>query len=367
MPFIHPKGSPNALVWLIVDQPCSTDKQRGFLWSGGAGYVFQKMLEEAEINDYYVTARRPDPDHLESYSMLENDLNHYRPTIIICLDDIGEFLCDELKQPKGRKDGEEESRIEKYAGSLLISPRLNYPHFVIPTYGPEYVSANWSERDIITALDLGKAKSELDYLQTHGGLEPLPTRKLVYNFDRPGGYDELVAYLDRYERAKILSNDIESVYPKKSSPIYPHPGYPITVGLADCKEEGISFKLFRDDRNETRDLWRRLYHLLKRVRQLGQNFFHYDLFRYDCLGFDITVEEIEDTYLRHTVLWPELQHSLQFLTRQYTREPYYKDEGQGWSLKQMDNLKRYNCLDVCVTFEVYEAQEREFNDRPHLK
>jgi hypothetical protein len=54
------------------------------------------------------------------------------------------------------------------------------------------------------------------------------------------------------------------------------------------------------------------------------------------------------------------------MTRQYTREPYYKDEGHGWSFKDMRKLKRYNALDVTVTYEVYLAQEQEFKERPHL-
>jgi hypothetical protein len=57
---------------------------------------------------------------------------------------------------------------------------------------------------------------------------------------------------------------------------------------------------------------------------------------------------------------------LQFLTRQYTREIFYKDEGHSWNLKNMNKLRRYNCLDVCVTYEVYDEQEEEFKRRGHL-
>ena len=87
---------------------------------------------------------------------------------------------------------------------------------------------------------------------------------------------------------------------------------------------------------------------------------------FESLGFNISLEKVQDTLLRHHILWPELSHKLQFMTRQYTREPYYKDEGHGWSVKYMDRLRRYNCLDVCVTYEIYEAQEQEFKERPHL-
>jgi hypothetical protein len=53
---------------------------------------------------------------------------------------------------------------------------------------------------------------------------------------------------------------------------------------------------------------------------------------------------------------------------QYTRLPYFKDEGKGWTLREgLPKLKRYNCLDACSTYEVWEEQETEFADNPSLK
>jgi hypothetical protein len=127
------------------------------------------------------------------------------------------------------------------------------------------------------------------------------------------------------------------------------------------------FDLFRESTTETVELWKHLNDLIKSVPQLGQNFFNFDLNFYECLGFEIKVEDIQDTLIRHHILWPELPHKLQFQTRQYTREPYYKDEGHGWSIKDMRGLKRYNCLDVCVTMEIWEEQEKEFDERPYLR
>jgi len=63
------------------------------------------------------------------------------------------------------------------------------------------------------------------------------------------------------------------------------------------------------------------------------------------------------------LLWAELKHTLQFQTRQYTREPYYKDEGHGWNIKDMRQLKIYNCKDTMVTYEIYECQLLELAER----
>jgi hypothetical protein len=123
----------------------------------------------------------------------------------------------------------------------------------------------------------------------------------------------------------------------------------------------------RESISETKELWTHLDILFRNTITIGQNFFNFDLYYYEYLGFEFDYTRIEDTLIRHHVLWPELPHKLQYLCRQYTREPYYKDEGQGWSVKNMDNLKRYNALDATVTYEVFEGEEEEFAERPHLR
>jgi hypothetical protein len=324
------------------------------------------MMREAGIPDYYVVARRPDLDDRNSFSIIENELNHYKPPLIIVMEEAGKFLCVELEKKFTQKKNlnEKDSDIEKYAGSLLTSPKLTYPHYIIPSFAPDTVIKDWSLRDIIVSLDLGKCRSELEYFRQNGRLQSLPERILKYEIE---DYDELITYLERFKKAHLLSNDIETVYTNTKSAYFPHPGYPVTIGLADSVDFGISFNLFRENKSESVDLWKRLFVLLREVPQLGQNFFNFDLFRYEALGFDIPTKNCQDTLIRHHILWPELPHKLQFLTRQYTRQPFYKDDGHHWNMKDMKLLRRYNCLDVCVTMEVYLQQELEFNERPYLK
>lgn len=362
--YIHSKGSPSSDVWVVVDRPLSTDRDKGYLFSGGLGYVWDKMMQEAGIKDYHVVANRPDLAHDMAFINLTGDLNTYQPRIIIALDDVGRKLCDELV-PKRNSGDEDESEIYKYAGSLLTSPKLNYPHYIIPTHGPLLVMSQYKLRDQVIFCDLAKAAQELEYIKQNGILQPLPARELKFEFE---SFEEILHIIDSFHNYPLISNDIECVYPKADSKYYKtYPGYPITVGLAPSKDFGISIDLFRESSIETAELWRRLNKLLKSVPQLGQNFLNFDINFYEMLGFEIVGELVQDTMIRHHTLWAELPHKLQFLTRQYTREPFYKDEGHGWSPKNMKGLKRYNCLDVCVTFEVYEGQELEFNERPWLR
>jgi DNA polymerase I-like protein with 3'-5' exonuclease and polymerase domains len=87
----------------------------------------------------------------------------------------------------------------------------------------------------------------------------------------------------------------------------------------------------------------------------------------EALGFSDGVHLCDDTLVRHHVLHPEMSHKLDFQVMQYTRQPFYKDDGRGWQLRDgMIKLKRYNCLDACCTLEVFEEQEHEFADNPSL-
>jgi hypothetical protein len=370
---IHSKGDPHSQIWVTVDEPYQKDAEKGFLFSSGLGYIFDKMMKEAGITDYYVTCRKPDLEDKSSYRIIENDLNHYRPPLIIALGNTASYLCKEVRDANTRKgrrsakeiaglliENEEETPLDKYAGSLLCSNLLTYPHYIIPSYLPDSIMADWSLRDIIVSLDLGKAKSELDYYKQNGLIQPLPDRKLLYDLS----FFEILKLLDYFEHScSLLSVDIETVYCKKNSFFYPHIGYPTCIGIASSRDLGISFPLFRESEYEQIILWRKLDKLFKEKKILGQNFFEFDVSRLNCLGFDIPLSNIVDTRIRHHILWAELPHSLQFMTRQYTRQPFYKEDGKQWSMKDMSGLRRYNCLDVTVTMEVFEQQEIEIKER----
>lgn len=368
MPFIHPKGSRSSNVWVLVEKPLADDELKGYLFSCASGYVFDKMMNEAGIKDYHVTCFRPDTDHLDSYANLIGELEQYKPPIIIPLGHCGQKLIPDMKPlRKGKREQDEyESEIQKYAGSLLVSPHLSYPHYVVPTLEPIDIIKQWKLRDIVISCDLSKAQVELEYWLKNGELNALPIRKPKIDFSC---FDELLTVLSKFSSCSLISNDIETIYPRSPTKTQPSqfykilPGYPITIGLASDVDFGISFNLFRESNVETRELWRVLAKLLWEVPSLGQNFFNFDANYYEALGFRLPLDKCRDTMIMHHILWPELPHKLQFLARQYTREPYWKDEGQGWSIKNMDRMKIYNCKDVMVTLEIYNKMLEEMKER----
>jgi hypothetical protein len=366
MAYIHNKGNPSSDIWVIVNRPLPNDIDRKYVFSSGIGYVFDKMMKEAGLGDYFVTCYCPDTDSPNAYRNIDGELNSYRPSIILAIDTASAKLCTELVPKRQGKnyDPDVDSEISKYCGSLLRSQYLSYPHYVMPLLSPSTIVQQYKLREQVL-LDLCKAKHEIEYVKKHGNLQPLPIRKLEYNF---ADFDELLYIIDSFVNSEYISTDIETIYPKSDSKYYGQtPGVPVVIGLAPSKDFGISFDMFREKVCETRRLWQSLDRVFRNTKIIGQNFFNFDSYYLEALGFEFDYESIYDTLIRHHVLWPELPHSLQYMTRQYTREPYYKDEGQGWSPKNMEGLKRYNCLDATVTYEVFEGEEQEFDDRPHLR
>jgi hypothetical protein len=209
-------------------------------------------------------------------------------------------------------------------------------------------------------------KDEYEFYQNYGFLNHLRHRILDVNL----AIENVICHLENWaasSKIEYISVDLETVYPREKSEYFGHPGYPVTVGVAISSEFGISFPLFQDDTKKSIELWKALGNLLLKKKVIGQNFFGFDEWILRMLGMPVERMNITDTMFRHAVLWPELSHKLQFMTRQYTRQPYYKSEGHHWGPKDLERLKRYNALDCCVTYEIYEAQEEEFNARPHLR
>jgi len=365
MPLIHPRGDPASRIWVVLDHPFPSDIAKGYCLSGGLGYVLEKAFSEAGLNIFeaYICARRPDTDNPMLYSSVDSAIMGYTPPIILVVNEVGSYFLPEMR-PRSTKDSYK-TQLNKYVGSLMKCERFTHEHYMIPMYGPDKLSQDWTERNISTYVDFQKVRAELAYWKATGKMQPLKERRLVChdNID----LRELLTYFERFSRAKYLSNDIETVYPKKDSTFYTHPGYAIVIGLADSTDFGVSFRLFRESSSENRILWRAYDDLISQATIIGQNFINFDSYHQQALGFSIPLQKIQDTLVRHHILWPELPHNLQFMTRQYTRQPYYKDEGKHWNIKHLNALMHYNALDVTVTYEVWEGQEQEFNERPHLR
>lgn len=364
MPYVTPSGLPTAPIWCVLEKPFDSDK--ALLCTGGIGFAFQKMFKEAGISssDVYFIARRPDTENVHAASSIDNLAAPYKPPLFLLVGEAGSFFIPELRKLEGQDSYK--TQLNKYVGSLLSSQSFSWPHYAVPLKDPIVLMGNWAERNVTTYVDLGKVKDELEYWKANKTLKPPRTRKLLFHeMDN----SELLKELDSLRAAPHVSVDIETLYTKKDSPYYyEYPGSILVIGIASSAEYAISFNPFRDTPGATVEVWRAVQRIFSECSTIiGQNFFGFDSYYLNMFGWKLDKAKFSDTLIRQHILWVELPRKLQFLTRQYTRQEFYKDEMQRTSLKKMDALRHYNCLDAAVTYEVWEAQQKEFDQRPHLK
>lgn len=367
MSLINNFGTENSPIWVLLDAPYNNDTTDGVILSGGYGYNFKKIWKLGGLNlynDTFIRSLRPcigaTYDAPNILSNLLADLDRCRPSIIVPLsDEILNYLVPETSQIK-----ENNSSLMKWAGSLLTSKYLSYPHYVIGSHPPDWVTRNWTYNEIQAYIDFGHIREEFDYWKKYGTINPLPRRQLLVEPSFP----DLVAYLNDLLILSIVANDIETLRPKKKSFYYGvNCGYPYSIAIAKSALDAVSFSLWDYTEDQCITIWRLLNEIYSRIPQIGQNYFLFDAHYLTALGFRLCLSSCRDTLIRHHILWPSLKHALHFQTRQYTREPYYKDEGKNFNVKYKKKFLTYGAKDACVTYEIYEEQEKEFNDRPHLR
>lgn len=373
---IYPHGNPECPIWVIVEKPLPRDFERGYLFSSSLGWHFFKMWTEAGLPDPYVTCLKPDDsltyneDTLVSEFINNNCLSSIfigqkQPKFIVTIGaDVTIRFVPSTAKRNSKKGVAPEASLDKWAGSLLTSPFIDYEHYLIPGYLPQDIISDWAYRDIFINIDLGHVRFEYEYWLLNGALKTLPIRELKTE----PSYEDLMLFLtEAFDHAEYISNDIETIRPARKSSLFKyHPGVPYTNSFAISPEKSISFSLWNYPTNQLCSIWNLCDAIYREKKIIGQNFFEFDLHFLEAIGFRFCYDRIQDTKLRHHQLWVELPHTLQFLTRQYTREPFYKEEGHSWSPKNLKNLMRYNCKDTCCTYEVFLKQEEEFIDRPYL-
>lgn len=100
-------------------------------------------------------------------------------------------------------------------------------------------------------------------------------------------------------------------------------------------------------------------HLLRPdVNVVGQNF-NYDASYFDD-NFDFLPRVSFDTLIAQSVLFPGVPRGLGFLSSMYCDwHCYWKDDARDWAnLRDFDRLFRYNCRDVCATWEAAQNQRK---------
>lgn len=375
--YVGTRGNTAGPICFVGEAPGADEDQAGIPFCGASGRELDRMLSESGIDPLGNTCwwtnpykTRPPDNKLDRLiergiplklyeEQFYEELNQYKPTFIVPLGatPLGLLCPFTINSRTGHAE------ISKYRGSLLRSPHVTWDAYVLPAYHPAFLFRAWAERQI-DVLCFSRLREEYEYWASHNKtLQPLPERKLVSDPPADDAIDYLRAVLAT-SNDTIVSIDIENIgrYRGKQK-ASPRSRIPYVIGFSIDPAFGISIGLGEYDTHKTVQIWQLINNVLSTKRQVGQNYLSHDVPWLQFIGFDVAIGLCEDTLVRHHTLWPELDHKLDFQTAIYTREPYYKSEGKEWSVKERLKLKAYNCKDVCVTLEIYHAQELEFNQR----
>jgi uracil-DNA glycosylase family 4 len=367
--YVGTRGTPGAPICFVGEAPGEVEDNMGLPLVGPSGRLLDTMIKEAGLEEgacWFTNSYKTRPPD-NKISRLEEcgisrtvfhgeffeELAEYKPTFIIaCGATPLQLLC-----PQTTSKTDDETKIGKWRGSLLTSPKLGWPHYVFPIFRPAFILREWSEKYFNTFL-LQKLAQELAYWKVNGRIQPLPLRSIRAT----PTFDESFEYLQKcLISPDIISVDIELLRRR----------YPYTISFALSSSSAISISFTDYTETQALQVWRLMGRVLNEKKVLGQNYTNFDMYWLTALGLQPNISLVEDTRIRHAVLWPEFSHRLDFMTTQYTREPYYKDEGKGWSKVRggegLRQLKTYNCKDTLVTREIYDVQELEFQDRPDLR
>lgn len=360
------RGSRHSPIWFVGEAPGADEDQIGYPFVGASGRQLDHEIIEAGIeggkcaftNPYKLRPPDNDIERIEETGILKKtfeeqffeELNFFKPTFIIpCGATPLSLLCPFVINYEGK------TSITKWRGSLLTSPLLPWRHYIIPLLHPAFILREYSERSV-NVLILGKILEEFRYWERFGTLQPLPERRLITTPSSGEAEDYLNECLSH--KSGPVSVDIELIDRK----------VPITIGLSYDPNHAISIGLFEYSGTNSVRIWRLIDRVLREQKVLGQNYTTFDANWLYAMGFDVCIDNVVDTLVRHHILHPEMSHKLDFQVMQYTREPYYKEEGRGWRAKEgISKLMRYNAKDAACTLEVYLAQEDEFNDNPSLR
>lgn len=359
------RGNPRAPIWLVGEAPGAEEDQAGLPFVGYSGKELDKMLEEAGIslhdccftNPYKVRPPENDVSRIEETGIKREvfinqffeELDQYRPQFLLPVGGTPlQLLCPSTVDSKDK-----ESKISKWRGSILTDDRFTWQPRIIPNFHPAYILREWSDRDVSVFI-FRRVAEEFAFWRQNGKHKPLEERELIHSPSFAEAKDYL---LECVHHDGPTSLDFELLARR----------VPFTLAASYHRNSAVSITLFDGDKSQLAVIWRLFERILSEKRTVGQNWTTFDANWANALGFSSGVDRCDDTLVRHHVLFPEMSHKLDFQVMQYTRIPFYKDDGKNWMARGVKpgssglrQLKRYNCLDACCTLEIFYEQEKEF-------
>lgn len=363
--YVAGSGNGSAKIMFVGEAPGAVEDTTGIPFNGPSGDILWEVCREIGIDrrEIYTTncvKYRPPNNDLRRWNelgvgpidkqidQLWDEVRAINPNVIVALGGTA------LKYLTGK------NQITRWRGSCIPAQGMDYK--VVATIHPAALlhsehddhekkgplAYSWKH---ILKLDLLKALKESEDKLYHP-----PERVVDIAYD----YVDVQRFLNTYRDKDIVSVDIEV-----------EKAIPFCIGIAFNNWHAMSiplFDLWKVFKGEERIATHQLAEMLllvdellgSNIKVIGQNF-KFDQGQLE-LFWGIQVKNFYcDTSLLAHCIHPEFPKSLEFNTSIYTNVPYYKDEGRGfnWKKDKVERVLRYNGLDACVTYEVFEEMLKD--------
>jgi len=352
--------------------PARDEMRTGIPFMGAAGSILNDALKNigyprekcyvTNVHDAFLPPgtsiyQLPGDILATSINRLKRELERVKPNVVIPLgDEPLRVLCGL-------------SGIQKWRGSILPSTLVPGLKCVPSVHTAWIVRGMWKFLPVLTHIDLKRAVEE----SVHPEIR-LPKRNAITGPSKSTVLD----FCDEVERKHdLLSVDIEVYgYTARGT------GEIGCIGLGVSPDEALCVPLVRQGSEpywnpvDEAHIWRAIARLLQnpRLRKVGQNLAFEWIYFWLHRIYPATMF-IDTMHLHHTLypdfggtedIWgrrtktDEPGHGLAFINSQYTRTPYYKDDGRRIDPKaSYFQWWRYNCLDVMCTLDAALQMESE--------
>ncbi|HUR98764.1 MAG TPA: DNA polymerase [Pyrinomonadaceae bacterium] len=340
---VHGDGPEDARILILTDFPSYGDLPSGRLLTDYAGRILFDQFRKFSVLRTHVrveaVCERVPPGG--KFFLLEHDeqtawkndaferISRLRPNVIVPLGDLALSVVTD----KTSSDKWQLSVIESVRGTKTI-----------PLLHPSRIVRQFKD---IPFLTLGAQR-----VAEQARFPDIP--RISRDYKTSPSLEETCAFLIALESAEYLSLDIETGR-----------GQITCIGFAANAREAICVPTLPSDYDPIsfRILWAAIARVCAAPsKKILQNAI-YDMTYLSKYG--VRVRRIwHDTMTAQKFLHPELPMGLDTIARLYTLRPYWKDDAKDWGTRQdIGALYRYNCEDVCGTFEAAFAQRLDLEKR----
>lgn len=358
MTYKYTEGDPNAKICLVGEAPGVDEVRTGRPFVGKVGRLFTSLLTSAGISrsDCYITnviKERPlNNDPVEFIKITQSRVSYTSPKF----DEYVQILKDQLSNCQANVivaignialhalTGVEKPMISKRRGSIYNSTLLP-GRKVIGIIHPGVIRRQYLARFAIKR-DLQRIKEESKTPDIN-----LPMREFII---KPSLHDTL-AFIDRAHGSKLISFDIEIIRGGIDClAIALDPLYAISIPFMAKGSNYFS-------PSQEVEVWEAIAELFnnQKIAKVGHNTAFDATLLYRTYGILATC--MEDTMIARKLVRPDLLKRLEVCTADYTKEPYYKDEGERWKGEYVsdEDFWMYNAKDAAVTYEIARPLAKE--------